>query len=357
MVFSPDDPLGAEWRTAVAESLAPLITQCTARWRGINAELTAFATVAADYLGGGKRVRPAFAYWAYVASAGQPADPQLLLQTLSALEFLHAGLLIHDDLIDDSPTRRGHPSAHVALAAAYPNTPDPLTWGRSAAVLLGTLLIQQANEVLTRSAGSAPYFLRATETLNATISEVLLGQQLDLLAEQSSDRSDSQLAALATQVDTLKTSSYTVRGPLQLGLALTDAPIQLKDALECYATHVGVGYQLRDDLLDLFGEPELTGKTPGGDIRRGKRTHLIAAATAQANAADKAILYANLGNPAADIAAVRAAVTRSGAAADIETRLSKLARFAAKALASAPLQPDARTALTKLAEQTLFRSA
>ncbi|MDR0435168.1 MAG: polyprenyl synthetase family protein [Propionibacteriaceae bacterium] len=355
MPFPPENPLGLQWRDAIAAALAPLTDDFTASLVELDNELLPLASAATSYLGAGKRVRPAFAYWAYTACAVPDTEPRHLLQAVCALEFLHAGLLIHDDLIDSSPTRRGHPTAHIMLAAAYPDARDPNELGRSSAVLLGTMLIQWATKVLSTVVAPQLCLASANECLSATIREVLAGQQIDLLAEQLNVLDAERRMALISKVSAAKTGSYTVRGPLRLGLALAAAPDSSYAAFEHYAAPVGIGFQLRDDLLDLNGDPALTGKTPGGDILRGKRTGLIATALSRANPAERAVLDANLGSPDADIAAVRAVLERSGVLADAEARLLELEHQATQALRSLDMPSDARTALEQLARLTLFR--
>ncbi|MDR1355939.1 MAG: polyprenyl synthetase family protein [Propionibacteriaceae bacterium] len=357
MPFPPTDPLGEQWRTAINEVLHSVTRNFNELLVATDGNLAPLSEVATSYLRGGKRIRPAFAYWAYLGANGEivsPVEEQQILERLSALELLHAGLLVHDDLIDDAPTRRTQPSAHTALAAYYSDAHDPVRLAASAAILLGTMLIEHAHELLaefTNKGYSPPP--QALRSFHTTTRQVLTGQYLDLLAEQLPTHTAQQLES---KVALLKTGSYTVWGPLRLGLALANCSDDtLKKALDGYAAAVGMGYQLCDDLLDLFGDPALTGKIPGGDIRRGKRTKLIEDALQRANRTDHAVILANLGNPDADITTVQAAVKRTGAHQAMTTCLAQLATQATESLTAVTLKANAKTALCKLAQLALFR--
>ena len=235
-------------------------------------------------LNGGKRLRPAFAYWGWRAVAtGEPDSEVLLL--FSALELLHACALVHDDVIDDSSTRRGRPTAHVQFAELHRDREwrgSPERFGMSAAILLGDLALSWADDIVLR-VDLAPEAARRVQRVWAEIrTEVLGGQYLDIVAEASAAES----IASAMNVDTYKTACYTVSRPLQLGAAAAADRPDVQDVFGRFGTDLGVAFQLRDDVLGVFGDPAVTGKPSGDDLRSGKRTVLLAEAVELADRSD-----------------------------------------------------------------------
>ena len=314
-------------------------------------ELSAFV------LGGGKRIRPTFAWWAWRAAGGDPEGPEApaVARAASALELIQACALVHDDLIDESDTRRGNPTVHRRFAGAH----DRERWrggaqqfGMSAAVLLGDLALAWADDML-HSSGLAPQALaRALGPWRAMRTEMLAGQYLDVFSQVRGDES----AEAALRVAELKAASYTVARPLQLGAEIAGADERTLSALQRFGHDIGVAFQLRDDLLGVFGDPEVTGKPAGDDLREGKRTLLIAEAVeaARAQGDERAMdrVRAVLGDPDAAEEAIedaRTALCRLGADAAVEHRIARLTSSAVSALHSAELAEPAATRLSELA--------
>ncbi|WP_007026527.1 polyprenyl synthetase family protein, partial [Saccharomonospora iraqiensis] len=296
-------------------------------------------------LGGGKRLRPTFAWWGWRGAGGDPAgdDAEGVLHAVASLELIQACALIHDDVIDSSDSRRGSPTVHVAFAARHAERHwlgSSESFGRAAAVLIGDLALAWAEDMFA-GAGLPPATLEAARPAwRAMRTEVLAGQYLDVRTQASGDAS----AEAALRVDRLKTAAYTVQRPLHLGAALAGADAELIDTLLDLGGDLGVAFQLRDDLLGVFGNPSVTGKPAGDDLREGKRTLLLALGLAyaeeQGRTGDRKVIAEAVGDPAltdAEVDDVRQALTDVGAVAEVERRIEQLAAGALRSLRRAAL--------------------
>ncbi|GAB2914714.1 polyprenyl synthetase family protein [Rhodococcus aerolatus] len=311
---------------------------------------------------GGKRVRPAFAWWGWVGAGGDPGGETApaALRAFAALELIQACALVHDDLMDDSDTRRGNPTVHVAFAdrhRAHGWRGDPVRFGTAAALLLGDVAMAWADDLLRASGLPAAALARAEPVWEAMRLEVLGGQYLDVLADAAGDESPEA----ALRIDRFKTAAYTVERPLHLGAAVAGADADLVAAYRSFGTDIGTAFQLRDDLLGVFGDPAVTGKPAGDDLREGKHTLLVALALQRADAADPAaarLLRSGLGTAldAAGIDRLRAALLDLGAVDEVEARITELADRAAATLAVAPVTEPARDALARMARSATSRT-
>ncbi|ARF59191.1 hypothetical protein B1H19_02345 [Streptomyces gilvosporeus] len=244
---------------------------------------------------GGKRIRPLLCVIGWHAITGEP-PPIAVWRVAAALELFHAFALIHDDVMDNSATRRGRPTAQHTMATLHTGRPDAATLGVSTAILLGDLAFGWSYELLHTPDITPAQAAVIRPHLNALRVETLVGQYLDLTAT----------GRPATDPDTAwriiryKTTLYTFERPLHLGGALAGAtPAQLA-ALSGYALPLGEAFQLRDDLLGVYGNPEETGKSNLDDLREGKQTVLVATAAAAATVPQQRTLDRHLGNPRSD---------------------------------------------------------
>ncbi|WP_130873629.1 polyprenyl synthetase family protein [[Pseudopropionibacterium] massiliense] len=305
------------------------------------------------YAAGGKRLRPAFCYWGYVVAAGRPTDPGPLLRAAASLDLLHASLLVHDDLVDGSDTRRGAPSAHRRFEALLPG-PRAARFGEAAAILLGDVLFSWSAEMF-ESAGLSPEAVRRAAPVLATMrSEVLLGQYLDVAAAfGATDRSTPRAQAdTAEKVLEFKSARYSVRRPAELGATLGEAPPDLLAALGTYGSLLGRAFQLRDDLLGVFGDPDITGKPAGDDIREGKRTVLVLTALENGDARQRNTLESLLGSPGLteeDLTTARDIIEATGARNSCEELIARSTTDALTALEGADMDAEGRSALITLA--------
>ncbi|GAA3462671.1 polyprenyl synthetase family protein [Saccharothrix longispora] len=308
-------------------------------------------------LSGGKRVRPTFAWWGWRAAGGPVDGPRadVAVRALIALELLQGCALVHDDVMDRSATRRGRPAAHVAFAARHHRgrwAGDSRHYGDSAAVLVGDLALAWADDALVTAGLDGAALARAWVPWQAMRTEMIAGQHLDLLA--GARREESLEKALT--VARLKTAAYTVERPLHLGAAMAGAPAHLVDALRSYGRDIGVAFQLRDDLLGVFGDPAVTGKPAGDDLRDGKRTALMALALGLARSAgrpDAARVLRDCleGREVTDgtVLEVCALLWELGAVDAVEERIDSLTGLALQALDQVELDEPVRAALGALA--------
>lgn len=251
----------------------------------------AVADLEAFVLRGGKRMRPAFAWTAWLGAGGEPTGDRAdaVLRACSALELIQACALIHDDIIDSSRTRRGFPTVHVGFAqrhrdAGWSGSADH--FGVSAAVLVGDLALCWADDMLRESGIDTDAARRAQPVWSAMRTEVLGGQLLDIEAEAGTDES----VAAAMRVNRYKTAAYTVERPLHLGAVLAGAGEPLTAAYRSFGADIGIAFQLRDDLLDVYGDQAKFGKRVGGDIVSDKKTYLLLTALERASATQKLAL-------------------------------------------------------------------
>jgi len=347
----------ADLRARVDKALAAFLAEQTSRLIGIDPALGAVAEALDDFvLGGGKRLRPAFAYWGYRGAGG--ADCDHVVSAVSALELVQASALIHDDLMDRSDTRRGLPSVHRRFEARHTAAGwrgGAAAFGDSAAVLLGDLAMVWSDEMLHTSGVGAIELIRARPIFDEMRTEVTVGQYLDVLTQATADTSVER----AGKVARFKAAKYTVERPLLLGAALAGASVEVREAYSDFGLPLGEAFQLRDDVLGVFGDPAQTGKPAGDDLREGKRTYLVASAFARLDEAGRAELDLGLGDQGLDdrgVARLRALIRECGALAATERRIDELMTASLATLKAARIEDDARDVLRSLAEASTRRT-
>lgn len=324
--------------------------------------LEAVDDLAALTLGSGKRLRPTFAWWGWRAARGPAAPdapaPEVVLHALAALELIQACALVHDDLIDDAALRRGLPTLHTRWSErhrqrGWVGTPQRL--GAAVAVLVGDVALAWADDML-RAAGLPPAALaRAVTVWEAMRTEVLTGQFLDVVG-QATDRATPEDAL---RISRYKTAAYTVERPLHLGAALAGADDEVVCAYRRFGTDLGIAFQLRDDLLGVFGDPAVTGKPAGDDLREGKRTLLVALARAHPDADLAAPVEHALGKQALsdpELTAARRALDALGVVDEVEKHIAGLTGSALEALDQVDLDPDGRERLVALSAAATRRT-
>ncbi|RKN48271.1 polyprenyl synthetase family protein [Micromonospora endolithica] len=361
-----DDPIRAvlaaytrDLIAAVDDTLADFLATEVAALTRIDAAMGGFAATAGEcVLAGGKRVRPTFAYWGWRGVIGNEEPLPPVLPALSALELLHTFALVHDDVMDASATRRGRPTAHVAVAAQHAaagHRGDPERFGEAVAVLIGDLCMVWADRLLAQATVAPARLLDVRRCYDQMRVETVAGQYLDVLGESDSvnwsvDR--------ALRVARYKTASYTVQRPLLFGACLAGAEPEapLSTAYSRYGLAVGEAFQLRDDLLGVYGDPETTGKPAGDDLRIGKPTTLLMLARQLATPAQRGALEgAGDGTDERETARLAELVADTGAVARVERMIDDRVAEALAALDSAPIEETARTALTGLATAATHR--
>jgi geranylgeranyl diphosphate synthase, type I len=324
--------------------LADLLDREIARWRQVDPALgEPLEALRALVMAGGKRLRPAFCHWAFVGAGGDPDDPRIV-DAGAALEMLHAFALVHDDVMDGSDTRRGLRTAHLVFAdehAAQGWRGEARRFGEGAAILVGDLAHVYADMLM----GDVPEDVsRVWHELRL---ELNIGQYLDLTGTARGDRDP----ALAERIARYKSGKYTIERPLHVGAALAGRLGDLAEPLSAYGGPLGEAFQLRDDVLGAFGDPDRTGKPVGMDLREGKPTPLLAEAAARAGA-DAAALLDKVGAPGLtddDVVRIQAVLVDTGALDRIEQRIDRLTGAAIDAIEAADVTPEARDELVDLA--------
>ncbi|MFF2226642.1 polyprenyl synthetase family protein [Streptomyces globisporus] len=333
-----EDVAGALQRTA-----DPVLAECVAEATLHDSEFSdEVAHRVADFtLRGGKRMRPRLLWWAMRACGGAESEAALRLGV--ALELIQTCALIQDDVMDRSHTRRGRPAVHIALAEQRGLAADSgagAAFGASAAVLAGDLALVWADDTVQETFLPLARRRQVRALWRAMRGEMIAGQYLDLRGQIGGGAS----AARALRTAYLKSALYSVERPVALGAALAGADESTTDALRSASRYAGMAFQLRDDLLGVFGDPAVTGKPSGDDIREGKPTYLLAVARTCADAADDhralAVLDRAVGNPDLDedgLEEVRALLESTGARALVEEKAERLGKRAAHRLAHADI--------------------
>lgn len=327
---------------------------------GVDERVDQLAGLLSDFvLGGGKRMRPRFALagWTAANDAGVTI-PDEIVTACAALELIQACALIHDDIVDASDTRRGRPTVHRSVEASHREdawSGDPARYGVSQAILLGDLALTWADEMFVTSGADPSALARALVPWYEMKTEVLAGQMLDILAESSGATDE----VTPTRVNRFKTAAYTVERPLHIGAALAGAGPDTVEALREFGVAVGQAFQLRDDMLGVYGDPDVTGKPSGDDLREGKRTLLLARGTAMAPATDADFLLSVLGTDldAAQLDRARRILVDSGAVASVEAEIDTLTVRALAAIGSGAVSEHGRVTLRDLAEAATRRRA
>lgn len=311
----------------------------------ISPELKPIGTQLRAAVVDGKRLRGMFCYWGWRA-AGQ-GDSDAAVRAAASTELVHAAALVHDDLIDDSPIRRGLPSAHLALRAAVSGNRNPDAAARALALLTGNLLIAWAGQLFISCGLPGAYLARTRPLWGIMARELIAGECLDVL------RTGAQPGtAGALEVARYKTAKYTVEHPLQLGGRLGGACAALLGFFTGYGLPLGEAFQLRDDLLAVFGDSRVTGKSNLDDIAGAKPTTLIALALDAAVPAARAELLSLLGRRdlgTAELERLRSILDLTGARVQAETMIAERADMARRALAGVGLPRPASDALLELA--------
>jgi geranylgeranyl diphosphate synthase type I len=345
----------------------------------VSPDLAPFIDYSRELLRGGKRFRALFCYWGWQAvsggatgfdplgSRGASDDLNAVVLAASALELFHAAALVHDDIIDNSDTRRGMPAAHRRFETLHRQgrwAGDPGTFGESGAILLGDLLLGWSDELFD----TATHLLDSRQKIDAARSEftrmrteVTVGQYLDILEERAwSSVPEDELLPRAQRVIVYKSAKYSIEAPLAIGATMGGGTTAQLASLRAYGLPLGIAFQLRDDLLGVFGDAEQTGKPSGDDLREGKRTVLIAHARTRLPANAVRLLDELLGDPELDaqqVSMLQASIRASGAVEEVERIIARNVRTALAAIGDAQISSASKSQLASLAETVAQRSA
>jgi geranylgeranyl diphosphate synthase type I len=363
-VSSSADPVAA-----VSQRLDTFLSAQRDGVSDLGREAAMFVGAAESALTGGKRLRARFciAGWRAVAEAGGGAPPlsEAVVAAAAALEIFHAAALVHDDLVDNSDTRRGRPAAHRALEAAHRAAGwvgDPAAFGRSAAILLGDLLVAWSDDLFEEGlvVCSTADAAAARREYTAMRRDVTIGQFLDVAEESAfGSEPDERHAERALRVASYKSARYSIQQPLTIGASLAGADAAKLTALAEFGHPVGMAFQLRDDVLGVFGDEAQTGKPSGDDLREGKRTVLVAYAREQLPPSARRIVDELIGDPSLDadqVASLQRTIIESGALDRVEALISEYARRGERALSGVRLGNAAVGQLRDLARAATVRT-
>jgi geranylgeranyl diphosphate synthase type I len=345
----------------------------------IAPELIPFIDYSSALLRGGKRFRALFCYWGWSAvGAGRdgfdpleslepPRDLASVVDVAAGLETFHAAALVHDDIMDHSDTRRGMPAVHKRFETLHAEsgwTGSRTDFGLDGGLLLGDLLLAWSDELIEQGLAlldSRPAANAARAEFNRMRRDVTAGQYLDVLEERSWRNSpERDQLARAHRVLVYKSAKYSVEAPLVIGGSMgggTDAQVA---ALRAFGLPLGIAYQLRDDILGVFGDPAVTGKPAGDDLREGKRTVLIAIARADLPPTASRLLDELLGDPELEpdqIRMLQRTLIDAGSVDKVERMIAHNVELARAALNAAPLERAAIAELDQLAGTVINRTA
>ncbi|GAB3940548.1 polyprenyl synthetase family protein [Corynebacterium tapiri] len=363
---SPDVPSHvADLPDVARRVLADFLAQQRPEIEAIGAPVTyAFEQLETFVLGGGKRVRPLYGWAGFVGAGGlhnNAEDPAAVVRAVSALELVQACALIHDDIIDQSDTRRGKPTVHRTVERHHRDRNflgSPGHFGEAAAILIGDLALAWADDMISDSGLSDAALRRIRQPWRAMRTEVIGGQLLDVSLEASGSEDET----LSRNVNLYKTAAYTIARPLHIGGAIAGCSPELIQSYLGFGKDIGVAFQLRDDLLGVFGNPSVTGKPAVDDLREGKRTELLSVALAQLSQADPALaeeLRAGVGRTTdpEELARLAELITISGAPKIMEARISDLTSRGLEHLKAAHVPSEVYELLHDLALKSTQRVA
>lgn len=357
----PHHPLGSALLGAISKELTRFLdSQQETTSAVVTSEML---DLARTFTNGGKLLRPAFCYWGHVAAGGHPADPAGLLRAAASLDLLHVSALVHDDIIDASDTRRGVAAAHHQFASHHKTMGGrggDAAFGSAAAILLGDLLLMWSVELFEESRLAPERMDRARSLLATMRTEVVCGQYLDVGASFGVTPSGSLSDELdvARRILEYKTARYSVLRPLQVGAALGGGSAALETALSDIGSLVGRAFQMRDDVLGVFGDPSVTGKPAGDDLREGKRTVLVLTALQCADSTQREGLESLLGNldiTEEQVRDGRTIIEATGALEEAERLIVDDTDTAIRLLQDTDMTEEGRTALMRLAELSAQR--
>jgi len=337
------------FRARVQAALDQFLGEQAERLLPLGADAARLVAEARTSVAGGKMFRASFCWWGHLA-VGAPSDEDALVRACAALELLHASALVHDDYMDASDSRRGRPATHRTFEHEHRDAGwrgDPEQYGAAGAILLGDLLLSWSDELLRRCGLPLPVVAPALDVFDLCRAEVIAGQFLDVSA-QARGHADVDTAMTVLRY---KSAKYSIERPLHLGAALAGASASTLAELTSFGLPLGEAFQLRDDLLGVYGDPAATGKPAGDDLVEGKRTVLVALALDGASAADAALLDRSLGTALSpdEVQRLREVIDASGAHAQVEDVIDQLTARAVAALDRARIDEGAREVLHGLA--------
>ena len=301
-------------------------------------------------LRGGKRLRPIFLIYGYKCLT--EANIDAVIEASISVELMQSYLLIHDDIMDEDELRRGKPTFHIV----YEHICNTLfgggatrKFGENIAILAGDLLEAYGIDVLTNSRFKEEYVTRALRKYAEIVKNVGYGQILDIMSEKKNAITEAEIL----QIHKLKTASYTIENPLQIGAILAGAVEADLEVMSNYGIPLGLAFQIQDDILGLFGTEEKIGKPVGSDIQEGKKTLLILHALSNCSEKEKGYIISALGNAdvtMAEIDRIREIVRETGSLDYSKRLVAEKIEEAIHAIEGSNFRVEAKDFLVKIAD-------
>lgn len=348
-----------EWRSNLRRMVLVHVADFVAERRAAEldgAGIEAAGDILADFASGGKCLRSTFMYLGWLC--GAPPDPAAL-RAAASFELVHAFALLQDDVMDGSDVRRGRPSAHLQLGRWHRERGLPGTsrrFGESAAILLGDLCLIWAEQMLRDSGVDPRRLQRVWPRYDAMRTELAVGQFADL----TNDARQAPGLEFVLDVARRKSGNYTVRRPLEIGAAMAGCDARTLSQLGCYGRALGEAFQLRDDVLGVFGSPAVTGKPGAGDLLERKATSVVAAAHQLADPSTRRELTELANREALEDDAIdrwKALIIETGAVGLIERMIGDRVASARAHLADVSIEEPVRIALAEMAAACTDRGA
>ena len=349
-------PAGAALARRVDDELERFLSDQAAAMSALDPDVAPLFDELRRVVGsGGKRLRPVFCCLGHLAAGAEPGEAAI--RAASALELLHTFAIVHDDVMDRSPSRRGAPASWVHLGEVHRReglVGRPEAYGLAAAVLAGDMALVLADRALLDSGFPKERMIPAVRRYDRMRVEVVAGQFHDVLAAHRGAADEAE----ARRIAVLKSGGYTVEAPLQIGAILGAASADLLGVLGRYGVALGEAFQLRDDVLGVFGDPDITGKDRDSDLLEGKRTVLLAKAVAAAGGEDRRFLEERIGRPdlgPGEVERARALFESTGALDATLLLIDELVAAARRQLDAGPIAPDAASLLAEMAQVVAVR--
>ena len=329
-----------KFRTKIDRELERFLNRKLRESEKIDPSARRMVKIIKDFvLRAGKRLRPAFIYFAYKACGGK--DEEAVIYTAQVSEFLHTMGIIHDDIIDQSEKRRGKTAIHKSL-------------GINTAILAGDLCFAFADEIFTHSTFEEKIIRKARRIYDLSMQEAIFGQYLDVLAPEEKKIDEEKIMKILEY----KSGKYTIERPLHLGAVLADAPQEASEVFSCYGIPLGIAFQIQDDILGMFGKEKKIGKSTDSDLKEGKKTLLVIKALEKLKGEEKKKFLRLLGNKNCrleDLEWIRKMIRKTGAL-DYSRELAKnLIKKANKALKNYSFQKEGKQYLLGIADYMLAR--
>jgi len=300
----------------------------------------------------GKRIRSILVVMAYKSLGGK--NENAIIDIAVSAELMQSFLLVHDDIIDDDSLRRGGPTMHRTYAEKYKDYNNPKKFGESMAIIAGDLLAVLGNETISKSDFDEGKRVRLLQKFNNIVKMTGYGEITDILLGLKTHIREEDIL----KMHKLKTAAYTIEGPLHMGAIAAGASDEQLKTLTNYAIPLGQAFQIRDDILGMFGSEEKLGKPADSDIKEGKKTLLILKALENSDKEQKELILNALGNKnitKTELTKVRETIKKTGSLDYSEILAEKLVEKAKDVIKKSDFEKQGKDFLLEIADYIIKR--